>query len=151
MPPLREAGRAPGRDTVLIVYTHDFEDAADVLRVGLALRALLGYEGSMSYKTDACAPGYAVPGCRARRAVSGSHIPGSHLSRRGLLRTPANCCRLLGLLQTGANCSGWRLPRRGLLRTAADCCGLMRTARAADRCRAGLLDWREWRDAFLAR
>jgi hypothetical protein len=44
--------KAPlNRAVPLIVYTADFRDRADVLRVGLALRAL-GQRGTMSYKPD---------------------------------------------------------------------------------------------------
>ena len=41
------------RAAMFCVYTRDWEDRADVLRVGLALRAATGWTGAMSYKTDA--------------------------------------------------------------------------------------------------
>jgi hypothetical protein len=40
--------------TVLIVYTRDWEDRADVLRVGLALKEVLSVRCAISYKTDVC-------------------------------------------------------------------------------------------------
>ena len=51
-PPGGGGGAGP-RTAVLIVYTNDWEDREDVLRVGLALRQIARVN-QLSYKTDEC-------------------------------------------------------------------------------------------------